>query len=43
MSRLMIAAQHVWGNHDMGTLDKEMVMVILDLQKTVIASYAKLL
>jgi hypothetical protein len=43
MSRLMVATQHVWGNHDMGALDKEKPTMILDLRKAVVASYAKLL
>jgi hypothetical protein len=33
----------VWKNHDMGALDKERLMVVLDLQKAMVASYAKLL
>jgi hypothetical protein len=38
----MIATQQVWEKHDMGALDKERLIVVLDLQKVVVASYAKL-
>jgi hypothetical protein len=43
LRRLMVATQQVWGNHDMGALDKERLTVVLDMQKAVVASYAKLL
>jgi hypothetical protein len=39
----MVATQQVGGKDDMGALDKERLMVVLDLQKAVVASYAKLL
>jgi hypothetical protein len=39
----MVATHQVWENHDMGALDKERLIVVLDLQKAVVASYAKLL
>jgi hypothetical protein len=39
----MVATQQVWGDHDMGALDKERLTVVLDLQKDVVESYAKLL
>jgi hypothetical protein len=39
----MVATHQVWENHDMGALYKERLTVVLDLQKTVVASYAKLL
>jgi hypothetical protein len=39
----MVATRQVCENHDMGTLVKERLTVVLDLQKAVVASYAKLL
>jgi hypothetical protein len=39
----MVATQQVWENHDMGALVKERLTMVLDLQKAVVASYAKLL
>jgi hypothetical protein len=39
----MVATQQVWENDDMGALDKEKLIVVLDLQKAEVASYAKLL
>jgi hypothetical protein len=39
----MVATQQLWENHDMGTLDKKRLTVVLDLQKAVVASYTKLL
>jgi hypothetical protein len=39
----MVATQKVWGSYDMEALDKERLTVVLDLQKAVVASYAKLL
>jgi hypothetical protein len=39
----MLATQEVWENHDMCALNKERLIVVLDLQKAVVASYAKLL
>jgi hypothetical protein len=39
----MVATQQVWENYDMGALDKERLIVVLDLQKAEVASYAKLL
>jgi hypothetical protein len=39
----MVATLQVWENHHMGALDKEMLTLVLDLQKAVVASYAKLL
>jgi hypothetical protein len=43
LSRLMVPTQQVWENHDTGALDKERLTVVLELQKAVVASYAKLL
>jgi hypothetical protein len=42
LSRLMVATQQGGGNHDMGALDKE-ASLLVDLQKAVVVSYAKLL
>jgi hypothetical protein len=39
----MVATQQVCENDDMGALDKERLIVVLDLQKAEVASYAKLL
>jgi hypothetical protein len=38
----MVATQQGGGNHDMGALDKE-ASLLVDLQKAVVVSYAKLL
>jgi hypothetical protein len=43
LSRLIVATQQVWENHDFGVLVKERLIVVLHLQKAVVASYAKLL
>jgi hypothetical protein len=37
----MIATQQVWENNDIRALDKERMIVVLDLQKAVVESYTK--
>jgi hypothetical protein len=37
----MIATEQVWENIDLGALVKEMLTVVLDLQKAMVASYSK--
>jgi hypothetical protein len=39
----MMATQQVWKNYAMGALVKGRLTGVLDLQKAVVASYAKLL
>jgi hypothetical protein len=39
----MVDTHQVWENHDMWALDKKRLTMVLDLQKAVVASYAKLL